>query len=420
MKETTPAAMPPCFDRWCQRFDDCFKTQAQKSGFRHYLGGLLGESERKNLTQMTENSVGVIYNRLHHFLTEAKWSAMSVNERRLAVMNKCSQTRISKGFSLIIDDSGHRKSGNFTQGVGRQYLGEIGKTDNGLVTVTTHLYDGRKSLPLDLEIYQKASDFEQGKEDPHFRKKAEIAIELIDRSHARGYRPGIVLIDAGYGNNSSFLSELEQRKLKYLGGVAKNRKVKIINNEGEKVELRLDEIARTLTSQELIKVPVNNVTKQVWISIFTAQINSLGTSQTFAIVMNANSFELATDIDYFITNVEASIVTPEWVVATYTQRNWVEVFYREAKCWLGLREYQVRDKVSLEHHFVLVMCAYTFILWHKLTGGFQRRWAHKPLNTFTEALEAFRSALSFRFFDWLTHNLDVFTAHKAGLGFIWS
>ena len=412
--------MPPCFDRWCQRFDDCFKTQAQKSGFRHYLGGLLGESERKNLTQMTENSVGVIYNRLHHFLTEAKWSAMSVNERRLAVMNKCSQTRISKGFSLIIDDSGHRKSGNFTQGVGRQYLGEIGKTDNGLVTVTTHLYDGRKSLPLDLEIYQKASDFEQGKEDPHFRKKAEIAIELIDRSHARGYRPGIVLIDAGYGNNSSFLSELEQRKLKYLGGVAKNRKVKIINNEGEKVELRLDEIARTLTSQELIKVPVNNVTKQVWISIFTAQINSLGTSQTFAIVMNANSFELATDIDYFITNVEASIVTPEWVVATYTQRNWVEVFYREAKCWLGLREYQVRDKVSLEHHFVLVMCAYTFILWHKLTGGFQRRWAHKPLNTFTEALEAFRSALSFRFFDWLTHNLDVFTAHKAGLGFIWS
>ena len=129
---------------------------------------------------------------------------------------------------MIIDDSGHRKSGNFTQGVGRQYLGEIGKTDNGLVTVTTHLYDGRKSLPLDLEIYQKASDFEQGKKIPHFRKKAEIAIELIDRSHARGYRPGIVLIDAGYGNNSSFLSELEQRKLKYLGGVAKNRKVKII------------------------------------------------------------------------------------------------------------------------------------------------------------------------------------------------
>jgi len=28
MRETTPAAMPPCFDRWCQRFDDLLKTQA--------------------------------------------------------------------------------------------------------------------------------------------------------------------------------------------------------------------------------------------------------------------------------------------------------------------------------------------------------------------------------------------------------
>jgi len=30
-----------------------------------------------------------------------------------------------------------------------QYIGEIGKTDNGIVVVTTHLYDGRKA-PLDI------------------------------------------------------------------------------------------------------------------------------------------------------------------------------------------------------------------------------------------------------------------------------
>ncbi|MBP0017961.1 MAG: hypothetical protein J7647_10440 [Cyanobacteria bacterium SBLK] len=34
----------------------------------YYVGGLLGESERKNLTQMSDNSVGVVYNRLHTFL----------------------------------------------------------------------------------------------------------------------------------------------------------------------------------------------------------------------------------------------------------------------------------------------------------------------------------------------------------------
>jgi SRSO17 transposase len=71
------------------------------------------------------------------------------------------------------------------------------------------------------------------------RKKPEIAIDLIDRSLTRGYRPKIVLIDAGYGHNTSFLKALEERKLKYLGGVAKNRKV-IIEKEGggeEKIQL---------------------------------------------------------------------------------------------------------------------------------------------------------------------------------------
>ena len=57
MKETTPAAMPPCFDRWCQRFDDIFGHLAQKREFRNYLGGLLGESERKNLSQMAVNAL---------------------------------------------------------------------------------------------------------------------------------------------------------------------------------------------------------------------------------------------------------------------------------------------------------------------------------------------------------------------------
>ena len=102
--------------------------------------GERGEWEKvgeKNLSEMAKNAIGVVYHRLHHFLTDAQWSAQAVNERRLQVMNQCRQTKIQKGFSLIVDDSLPRKSGNFTAGVGRQYLGEIGKTDNGIVMVTT-------------------------------------------------------------------------------------------------------------------------------------------------------------------------------------------------------------------------------------------------------------------------------------------
>lgn len=421
MKETTPAAMPPCFERWCKRFDDIWTHQAQKREFRNYIGGLLGESERKNLSQIANNAVGVTYHRLHHFLTEAPWSAAAVNERRLLVMNQCSQTRISKGFTLIVDDSGHRKSGNFTAGVGRQYIGEIGKTDNGIVVVTTHLYDGKKSLPLDLELYQHASSLPEGKKDIEFKKKPELALGLIDRSVERGYRPGIVVIDAGYGNNTTFLLELEKRKLKYLGGLAKNRKVIIGISANQTEEIRLDKLAESLPDVAFKEIQLNlDKPKTVWVATAEVKLSQLEGTRTIAIVMNASTFNCASELDYFITNADAAIATAEWIVATYSQRNWVEVFYRESKGWLGLSEYQVRDYRSLLRHFILVFCAYTFIVWHTLTGGLRRRWASKRLNTFTEALEAFRTAMSYRFFEWLQHNRDVFFAFKKALGFIWA
>ena len=88
---------------------------------------------------MAENTLGVTYQRLHHFLNEAPWSSSQVNDRRLEIMNKCSQRRITRGFSLIIDDYDHRKRGNLRDRVGRKYIGEIGKRDNGIVVVTIHL-----------------------------------------------------------------------------------------------------------------------------------------------------------------------------------------------------------------------------------------------------------------------------------------
>ncbi len=241
-------------------------------------------------------------------------------------MNKCNQTRVSRGFSLIVDDSGHRKSappalrkpqrkdgassGNFTAGVGRQYIGEIGKTDNGNVIVTTHLYDGKKSLPLDIELYQNGNSLPEGKKDPLFKKKPELALELIDKSLERGHRPGIVLIDSGYGNNTKFLKEREQKNLNYLGGLAKNRKVKVVNSEKFPEEIRLDTLAESLPKEAYTQILINlEKARTVWIAIIEVEIFRLKGKRKIAIVMNAPLFENADDIDYFIINVEPSIVT---------------------------------------------------------------------------------------------------------------
>ncbi len=40
------------------------------------------------------------------------------------------------------------------------------------------------------------------------------------------------------------------------------------------------------------------------------------------------------------------------------------------------------------------------------------------LNTFTEALSASRTAISFRFLGWLSENMNVFASYKEGLGYI--
>ena len=422
MKETTPSAMPPCFERWCSRFDEVLSNQAQRKGFRHYIGGLLGESERKNLTQMSNNAVGVVYHSLYHFLTEATWDAQKVNERRMQVMQQCSQTKIRRGFTLIIDDSGHRKSGNETAGVGRQYIGEIGKTDNGVVLVTTHLYDGVKSVPLDVELYQHASSLPEGKEDPKFIKKPDIALSLVDKCLSRGEKPGVVLVDAGYGNNTTFLKQLETKKLKYIAGLAKNRKVICqLESSTEKIVFRLDDLAIMLEPEAFTAIELEvEKTRTVWVATVEVEISALSGTRIVAIVMNAASLLEATEVDYLITNLIGEKATGEWIVKTYSQRNWVEVFYREAKGWLGLREYQTRSLKSLRRHLILVFCAYSFIIWQQLTGGIRRRWANKPLNTFTEALSAFRTAISYRFVGWLQENTDVFALHLSNLGLVWA
>ena len=96
-----------------------------------------------------------------------------------------------------------------------------------IVTVTTHYYDGKKSFPIEIKLYQHSSSLAKGKDDELFKKKPDIGIELIDRSLSRGLSPGIVLIDGGYGNNTKFLKKLEEGELKYLGKIAKNRKVRV-------------------------------------------------------------------------------------------------------------------------------------------------------------------------------------------------
>jgi SRSO17 transposase len=67
--------------------------------------------------------------------------------------------------------------------VGIQYLGGMGKTDNGVVSVSSVYAHERLYYPLEeVEPYTPAHHFEGGKEDPEFRTKPQIALQLVERA----------------------------------------------------------------------------------------------------------------------------------------------------------------------------------------------------------------------------------------------
>lgn len=53
----------------------------------------------------------------------------------------------------------------------------------------------------------------------------------------------------------------------------------------------------------------------------------------------------------------------EWIVIIFYERNYIENFYREIKGCLGLKEYFVRDKISMMCYFILVFVVYIFFFY---------------------------------------------------------
>jgi SRSO17 transposase len=199
----------------------------------------------------------------------------------------------------------------------------------------------------------------QGKQAPEFIKKPDIALKLIDKCLERGEQPGVVLIDAGYGNNSKFLQELESRKLRYIGGLAKNRKVLVQREQGlERKEIRLDELAKSLNSEAFTAIQLKlEKPRTVWVATIEVELPRRSESKTVAIVMNAATLSTATEVDYLITNATREKTTDEWVVTTYSQRNWVEVFSREALVLVRIKRVpSKRREKSLSALDIGVLC----------------------------------------------------------------
>lgn len=216
---------PGPLEDYAANFDDLFANRAQSESFRCYLEGLLLPEERnKTLTALanTEPVAGAQRKEaqsLQWFLTESSWDPEEVNRCRVELMLEDPETSPKESGALVIDETGDRKDGKATAHVGQQYMGNIGKIENGVVSVSSVYADERLYYPLEVEPYTPAHHFEGGKSDPEFRTKPQIALELVEKAMQMEIPFRAVVGDILYSTHLEFRRALESKGIPFVVGV---------------------------------------------------------------------------------------------------------------------------------------------------------------------------------------------------------
>jgi SRSO17 transposase len=130
------------------------------------------------------------------------------------------QVLAGRKLILLIDETGDCKKGKSTDYVKRQYIGNVGKKENGIVAVTAYgLVDGM-ILPLTFEVYKPRERLKNGDE---YYTKPQIAATMIRQLQAMGFEFELVLADSLYGESKiNFVNVLDALKLPYILAIRSN------------------------------------------------------------------------------------------------------------------------------------------------------------------------------------------------------
>jgi hypothetical protein len=92
----------------------------------------------------------------------------------------------------------------------------MGKTENGVVSVSSVWADEGVYYPLEVEPYTPKHDFEGGSSDPRFRTKLKIAQQLVERLVETGVPFRAVVADSFYGEDEGFRQALSELGTGYV------------------------------------------------------------------------------------------------------------------------------------------------------------------------------------------------------------
>lgn len=163
---------------------------------------------RKNMERMEEVVKDMDYQCIQQFITDAPWSFRDVIDEVA-----CQASGIFGGdpnTCLIIDESSFQKKGDKSVGVARQYMGRLGKVDNGQVAVFAALGCQQDVTLTDVRLYlpkewsndsQRCEEAKIPEDQREYKTKLELALEMVDHAREMKLEYQWICADGLYGQS---------------------------------------------------------------------------------------------------------------------------------------------------------------------------------------------------------------------------
>lgn len=362
MTEQEIAGLGPAFANYLGRYRGCFLQKRTATHFDNYCRALLSDLPRKTVEPIALET-GTAVRTLQEFLVTARWDQERMRhllQRHLAqaVVQTPADTLGTVG---IIDETSCRKWGEETPGVQRQYLGCVGKIDNGIVTVHVGVAKGRFQALLDADLYLPQSwDDDRPRcraagipDDVRYRPKWRIALDQLIRLSGQGITFDWLVFDEGYGAAVPLLEVLNLVTQRFVAEVPTN--FAVAAREGGASE-RADQLLSAADAKDgrRYRLAHQTVADSVWRAT-AATVWVAAREHLLIVAIN----EATAEVKYFLSN--ATAVPVARLLAVAFCRWSIEQNFRVGKQEAGLMHYEGRDYTGLIRHLILGLVVLGFV-----------------------------------------------------------
>ena len=285
---------------------------------------------------------------------------------------------------LIFDDSVHTKpKGCKMGGLGQHYSGTEKRVVKGhCLFAGLYVLLGRR-CPLHPRLYRQKAVCEQ--EGVPFQSKVDMAVEEIQQFEPVPSTHTHVLIDSWF-HCKRVRKAAQQRKWDVSGGLKKNRKMRLIAEDGSRQWLSLTEYAATLQEEDWEEAtwPSQQGGHTVYVHAVRTWVRKLGPTQLLITRLSLDQ-PLKWTRYWGSTLVEADAQT---VINTLAIRWDIEVFFEDFKDLLGSDHYQLMSATAIIRFWTLLSCLAYFLDERRAYLQAQEPEEHFTLGDVRQALQA--------------------------------